>query len=76
MRMLHCYCSRVLVIPDAVFGVVRVPNDPLRMSLKSKGHNNTVQNTTKPIDYNESLNYAAMFSYTHNVTGIMCVLLS
>ena len=40
------------MIPIVVFGIVR---GPLRLSFESKGHNNTIQNTTKSIDYNERL---------------------
>ena len=39
--------------PVVVFGVVKGPNDSLQLSLELKEHNKTMQNTTKPIDYNE-----------------------
>ena len=38
----------MLVILDAVFGDVRGPSAPLRLSLELKGDKDTILNTTKP----------------------------
>ena len=59
--MLHWYLSGVPVVPDAVFVVVKMASDPLQLSLESKGHNNTMHNTTKPINYNECLHNECVY---------------
>ena len=54
-KMLNCYLCRVLLLCDAVFVVLRGPSEPLGLSLVSKPDNNNMQNTAKPIVYNEYL---------------------